>query len=401
MPRIESLRARRLLDSRGDATVEIDVRAGPIHARAAAPSGASTGSHEVAPWPKGGVAASLSAIPKVTAKLSGVDIEDQEGVDARLHEIDGTANFSGIGGNLAVAVSLACARGGAASKGVPLFRRWGTPGGMPRPQGNVLGGGRHAVGGTTIQEFMSTAEAPSVGDAVFANARVHRRVRDRLMKDHPGIALGKGDEAAWVAPMEDMQALRLVSEECAAATKETGVLCRPSLDVAATEFHKAGTYQYRDRALSRDAQIDFLVSLVEDFSLASLEDPLEEEDFSGFAELTKRVGKQCLIVGDDLFATSTPRLRRGLEEGAANAVLIKPNQCGTVTDTRACVDLAHRGGYKTVMSHRSGETTDDSIAHLAVAFGCWGIKTGAVGGERIAKLNELIRIEEQMRDDGS
>jgi enolase len=391
---VEGVRGRLLLDSRGDRTIEVDVLCGAHRGRAAAPSGASTGSHEVRAWAPGGVEASLRAVPKLQEALRGADVADQAGIDHRLHALDGTADFSGLGGNLAVAVSLACARAAAAAAGKPLYAYLGGRQGMPRPLGNVIGGGAHAVGGTSIQEFLSTATAPRVAEAVFANARVHRAVRDRLREAFPGSPLGKGDEAAWVAALDDAKALALLAEVCRHVSAETGVACQPSLDVAATELWKDGRYHYRDASRRPEEQVAFLEGLVAEHGLAVLEDPLQEEDFAGFAELTRRVGGQCLIVGDDVFATSVERLRRGISEGAANAILVKPNQCGTLTDTRAAVDLAHRHGYKTVMSHRSGETTDDAIAHLAVAFGCWGIKTGAVGGERTAKLNELIRIEE-------
>ena len=401
MAAIDELRGRLVLDSRGDLTVEVEVRSGTAWGRAAAPSGASTGTYEVKAWAPGGAPAALKQLPRVASALHGASAEDQAGVDERLHAVDGTKDFSGIGGNLAVAVSLAAARCSATLAGKPLFASLGGAKGMPRSLGNMIGGGRHAVGGTSIQEFLSTATAPRVADAVFANARVHRQVRDRLQKELPGSALGRGDEAAWVAPIDDARALEILASVTAEVSKETGVECRPSLDVAASELWKDGKYRYRSQSRDAQEQVDFLAGLAEEHALASLEDPLREDDFGGFAEITRRVGKKCLIVGDDVFATSVERLQRGIDEGAANAILVKPNQCGTLTGTKAAVDLAHRHGYRTVMSHRSGETTDDAIAHLAVAFGCWGIKTGAVGGERIAKLNELIRIEEQVRGYGS
>jgi len=394
---IEALRARRILDSRGDITIEVELRAGGSWGRAAAPSGASTGTYEVAAWAPGGPEASLKTLPRVTQALRGVDVADQAAVDEALHRVDGTPRFAVVGGNLAVAVSLAAARAAAALGGKPLYAYLGGPRGMPRPQGNMIGGGRHAIGGTDIQEFLSTGQAENVADAVFANARVHRRVRDALRVALPGQPLGRGDEAAWIAPIPDAQALDILAKACAEVSAETGVECHPSLDVAASEFYRDGAYVYRDRRRTPAEHMDFLAGLVEVHGLVSLEDPVHEDDFAGLAELTRRVGKKCLIVGDDVFATSVERLRRGIAEGAGNAILVKPNQCGTLTDAGAAVDLAHRSGYRTIVSHRSGETPDDAIAHLAVAYGSWAIKTGAVGGERIAKLNELIRIEEQVR----
>jgi len=241
------------------------------------------------------------------------------------------------------------------------------------------------------------SQGPTIRGNVFANARVHHLVRDALTKKMPDVPLGRGDEGAWIAQIEDEEALALLTDVCRGVEREVGFAVRPALDLAASEFYRDGKYQYRDRALSREEQIDFVDRLAREYHLFSVEDPFDEEDFSAFAELTKRVGAHCKVIGDDIFVTNVERLRLGIESHAGNAILIKPNQIGTLSDTRAAVELAHRSGYATVMSHRSGETTDDTIAHLAVAFGCLGIKTGAVGGERIAKLNELIRIEEELQ----
>jgi len=316
-----------------------------------------------------------------------------------LHEVDGTANFARIGANVATAASLANAKAAASSSGTPLYRYLGgaTRPTLPFPFGNVIGGGRHAVGGTTIQEYLVVSQGPTIQGNVFANARVHHLVRDALTKKMPDVPLGRGDEGAWIAQIEDEEALALLTDVCLGVERELGFAVRPALDLAASEFYRDGKYRYRDRALSREEQIDLVDRLVREYHLFSVEDPFDEEDFDAFAELTKRVGAQCKVIGDDIFVTNVERLRLGIESHAGNAILIKPNQIGTLSDTRAAVELAHRSGYATVMSHRSGETTDDTIAHLAVAFGCLGIKTGAVGGERIAKLNELIRIEEELQ----
>jgi len=316
-----------------------------------------------------------------------------------LHEVDGTANFARIGANVATAASLANAKAAANSSGKPLYRYLS---GAPRPTlpfpfGNVIGGGRHAVGGTTIQEYLVVSQGPTIRGNVFANARVHHLVRDALTKKMPDVPLGRGDEGAWIAQIEDEEALALLTDVCRGVERDVGFAVRPALDLAASEFYRDGKYRYRDRALSREEQIDFVDRLAREYHLFSVEDPFDEEDFSAFAELTKRVGAHCKVIGDDIFVTNVERLRLGIESHAGNAILIKPNQIGTLSDARAAVELAHRSGYATVMSHRSGETTDDTIAHLAVAFGCLGIKTGAVGGERIAKLNELIRIEEELQ----
>ena len=400
MPSIDRLAIRKILDSRGNATVEVDIVAGAALGRAAAPSGASTGALEAPSWPPGGVDGALRIFQdSIAPRLRGRDVKDQAGLDRTLRELDGTPNFARIGGNVATAVSLANAKAAAASAGKPLFRYLTGPQGpsIPLPLGNVIGGGRHAIGGTTIQEYLVVSQGPTALANVTTNARVHALVRDALMKRLPGVPLGRGDEGAWVAQLQDEEALSLLADVCRGVEREAGFPVRPALDFAASEFYRGGKYRYRDRALSAKEQVDFVERLAGDFSLFSVEDPFDQEDFGSFAELTKRIGDRCKVIGDDIFVTNVERLRRGIEQRAANAILIKPNQIGTLSETRAAVDLAHSAGYATVMSHRSGETTDDTIAHLAVAFGCLGIKTGAVGGERIAKLNELIRIEEQLQ----
>jgi enolase len=399
MPLIESLIARKIVDSRGSATVEVDVRAG-ARGRAAAPSGASTGTHEAQAWPAGGVDESLRLFQaEVVPRLKGHDVADQAGVDGLLSEIDGTPTFGRIGGNLAVAVSLATAKAAAAAAGKPLFRYLGGPGGpvLPFPMGNIVGGGRHAIGGTTIQEIHVVAQSTSPSQNVFANARVHRLVMEALAKRFPNMPLGRGDEGAWIARMGDEDAVALVTDACKTVEAEAGFPVRPSIDFAASEYYREGAYHYADRTLSPADQIEFVEHLVRDYGLFSVEDPLDEDDFDGFAELTKTIGAKCTVIGDDIFVTNRERLGRGIERRAANAILIKPNQIGTLTETRATVDLATKAGFANVVSHRSGETTDETIAHLAVAFGSLAIKSGAVGGERIAKLNELIRIEEELR----
>ncbi|TLZ71294.1 MAG: phosphopyruvate hydratase [Methanobacteriota archaeon] len=400
MPSIDRLAIRKILDSRGNATVEVDIVAGAALGRAAAPSGASTGALEAPSWPPGGVDGALRIFQdSIAPRLRGRDVKDQAGLDRTLRELDGTPNFARIGGNVATAVSLANAKAAAASAGKPLFRYLTGPQGpsIPLPLGNVIGGGRHAIGGTTIQEYLVVSQGPTALANVTTNARVHALVRDALMKRLPGVALGRGDEGAWVAQLQDEEALSLLADVCRGVEREAGFPVRPALDFAASEFYRGGKYRYRDRALSAKEQVDFVERLARDFPLFSVEDPFDQEDFGAFTELTKRIGDRCKVIGDDIFVTNVERLRRGIEQRAANAILIKPNQIGTLSETRAAVDLAHSAGYATVMSHRSGETTDDTIAHLAVAFGCLGIKTGAVGGERIAKLNELIRIEEQLQ----
>ena len=403
--KVSSVTIRKILDSRGNATVEVEVATAGGFARVGAPSGASTGATEVQAFPKGGVDEAVSVFRrKVAPKLKGRDVADQAGFDEALHKVDGTANFATIGGNPSVAASMAAARCAADEKGVPLWAYLSLKKGAPQfpaPMGNVIGGGAHAVAGTDIQEFMAFTKGCPPSKSVFANASVHRQVKDTLKELLPGQAIGKGDEGAWNVPTTDERAMQILVKSCAKVAQETGLDVRPALDLAATEFYRDSKYRYKDKALTPDEQVEFLEMLIDAHGIASVEDPFAENDFGSFAELTRKVGRKCMVVGDDIFTTNTERIARGIREGAANAVLIKPNQIGTLTDTVAAVKMAKAAGYATVTSHRSAETSDDTIAHLSVAFGSAAIKTGAVGGERTAKLNELIRIEEGGRSGGA
>jgi enolase len=265
---------------------------------------------------------------------------------------------------------------------------------MPIPLGNVIGGGEHATEATDIQEFLAApVGAPSVSDAVFANAAVHESVRDRLIER--GVAAGKGDEGAWAPQIDDETAFEVAQAAAESVAETVGFDIRLGLDIAASELWdpEAEVYVYGDRSRSPAEQRKYVASLVAEYQLAYVEDPLHEDDFEGFATLTERVGEQTLVCGDDLFVTNVERLERGIETAAANSILIKPNQIGTLSDTFDAIELARSHEYTPVVSHRSGETEDTTIAHLAVATAAPYIKTGTVGGERTAKLNELIRIE--------
>jgi enolase len=397
MTLIADVTVRRILDSRGRPTLEAEVLTEQGFGRAAAPSGASTGKHEVQAWPEGGVLAAVKAARKaLVPELIGLDAADQPLIDATLARVDGTPDFRGIGGNTATALSLACARAAANDLAVPLFRHLGGAFAKPtvRPFGNVLGGGAHAIGGTSIQEFLAVSLAPTATEAVFANAEVHQRVGQILKEKLPGQAIGKGDEGAWVAPVEDEEALAVVGRACEELSGDKRFPVRVALDVAATELWTGKAYKYRKQQRTPQQQVDFMARLASQAGLFSIEDPFHEEAFEAFAELTDRIGDDTLVVADDLTVTNPARLRRAIDMHAGNALLVKVNQIGTLTRTVEAIRLAHAAGWATVVSHRSGETTDDSIAHIAVAFGCLGLKTGAVGGERTAKLNELVRIEE-------
>ena len=395
MTLIESVRLREILDSRGNPTVEADVltESGGF-GRAAAPSGASTGEFEAIELDAREAIANAreDAVPRLVGEVYA---GDQRSVDDALAAADGTENYSEIGANSAVAISMAAAKAGADALGAPLYQHLGGAfrgRNFPIPFGNVIGGGEHAADATDIQEFLAVPiGAPSVSDAVFANALVHGVVGDLL--EERGTPAGKGDEGAWAPAIPDGEAFELVEEATGIVADEVGFEIGFGLDVAASELYdENGVYEYGDTERETDEQVAYLAELTDEYGLLYVEDPLDENDFEGFAELTGRVGDRTLVCGDDLFVTNTERLARGIDVGAGNSILIKPNQIGTLSETFDAIELAVENGYETVISHRSGETEDTTIAHLAVATGAGYIKTGAVGGERTAKLNELIRI---------
>jgi len=397
---ITDVSLRRVLDSRGNPTVEADVRTeNNGFGRARAPSGASTGEFEAVELPVGEAIAHAreQAVPRLVGEAYA---GDQRSVDATLHAADGTDDFSGIGANSAVALSMATAAAAADVLGAPLFQHLGGAfrgDSFPVPLGNVIGGGEHAADATDIQEFLAVpVGAPSVEDAVFANAAVHETVGD-LLADR-GVACGKGDEGAWAPSITDDTAFEILDDALELVADDVGFEIRAGLDMAGAELYdtEAGVYQYSDEERAPDEQIEYVTELIEEYGLVYVEDPLDETDFEGFAQLTERVESapgETLVCGDDLFVTNTERLERGIDAGAANSILVKPNQIGTLTDAVDAIERARTSGYSPVVSHRSGETEDTTIAHLAVAVDAPYIKTGAVGGERTAKLNELIRIE--------
>ena len=363
---------------------------------AAAPAGASTGTFEAQAWPKNNVDLGISnAKENVIPSLIGIASSEQETFDETIKDKDGTKNLQNVGGNIAVALSLACAKAAADSKNIPLFEHVSKTKSysIPAPMSNVLGGGAHAIGGTDIQEYLVTSFDNDVNTAIETNAAVHKEVAKILKEKFPNIALGKGDEGAWVAPLENVEALELVTKAVDNVQKETGVEVRTGLDVAASEFYKNGNYVYKEQTLTPEEQVDFMLGLIEEYDLHSVEDPLDQNDFESWASLTDQT--DSLIIGDDLYVTNSERLKEGIEKKSTNSILIKPNQIGTLTDTIKAVEMAKGAEMATVISHRSGETTDTSIAHLGVAFESHAIKTGIMGGERIAKLNELVRISEK------
>jgi len=401
---IEDILARKTHNSRGEETLEVDVITTTGFGRASAPAGASRGKTEVVPYPEGGVDQAIKKLEEFIApELIGLNADGQEEIDLLLHEIDGTEDFSSIGGNTAYAVSLATADAAAASYSIPLFQHLAgyLASELPRPLGNVLGGGKHAYGkAPDIQEFLVLpVRVESFLDAAKANVLIHRRVGSLLKKLDATFTGGRGDEGGWAPSIKTENALEIVVRVCKEVSEELGVDCRAGVDVAASTLWrpKESCYVYARDGVKRDAgeQLDFMLRLIEDYNLVYVEDPFHEENFGDFAELVKRV-KGCLICGDDLFTTNRERLAHGLDVGAANAIIIKMNQVGTLTDTWETTKIAKKAQYIPVMSHRSGETTDVHMAHLALAFQCPIIKTGVVGGTRVAKINELIRIEEML-----
>jgi len=398
MTLITDIRLRRVLDSRGNATVEADVltESGGF-GRGKAPSGASTGEYEAIELPANEAIANAreEALPRL---IGEVHAGNQRDVDAALHAADGTDDFSGIGANSAVAISMAAAKAGADVLGAPLYQHLGGTfrgNEYPTPLGNIIGGGEHAADATNIQEFLAApVGAPSVEEAVFANAAVHQEVHDILAdRDLPA---GKGDEGAWAPSVSDDEAFEIMDEAVETVADDFGFAISFGLDVAGAELYDADEdgYVYDDGVKSTEEQIEYIAGKVEEYDLVYVEDPLDENDYEAFADLTAQVGDQTLVCGDDLFVTNVERLQAGINADAGNSILIKPNQIGTLTDAVDAIKLATASGYESVVSHRSGETEDTTIAHLAVATDAPFIKTGAVGGERTAKLNELIRIED-------
>jgi enolase len=397
MSRVTSVRLRLIYDSRGKETVEATVETErKFRGVAGAPSGASTGTHEVQAFPNGGVDEALRiGAAELLPALLALDVDDQAAFDAKLHALDGTPNFSRIGGNTATALSVAAALAHAAEVGKTLAGSLGAPARptrWPGIVGNSLNGGRHAIGGPDIQEFIAFAPNARPTDEVRAALAVHRAIGEELHRAYPTLALGRGDEGGWVAPIGNVEALELLSSACAKVRDDSKLEVYPGLDLAASEFYSDGHYRYRDRTLDTDGQVRFVEELVDRYELRYVEDPFDQEAFEAFSRLTASVGKKCLIVGDDLYTTRRARLERGVAEKSSNAVLIKVNQVGTLSDTLATVALAKANGLATVTSHRSGDLPEGWLAHLAVAFGSSGLKCGLLGGERVAKLNELLRL---------
>ena len=399
---IEDLIARKVFNNRGEETIEVDVITTAGFGRSAAPAGKSRGKAEVVYYPQGGVDAAIKKVDDLIApELAGLNADFQEEIDNTLHEIDGTADFKNIGGNTAFAISLANAEAAANSHGLLLFQFLGgnAANTLPFPLGNCISGGAHARGGKTpsIQEYLALPHgAETFLEAQTANTRIHKRIYESLKKKSTTFTGGKSDEGAWIANIDDEEAFEVIAKATEEVGNELDFECGFGIDVAASSFWKPKEekYVYEIEGVKRDTseQLEYMLSLIEKYHIAYVEDPFNEDDFESFAELTRKA-KNCLICGDDLFTTNTERLNNGIKINAGNAIIIKVNQIGTLTDAAETIETAQRHGYDAVVSHRSGDTCDWHIAHLAVAYKCPVIKTGVVEGARIAKLNELIRIE--------
>ncbi len=410
MATIEAVGAREILDSRGNPTVEVEVALddGTL-ARAAVPSGASTGQFEAVELRDGGERYLGKGVEKavngvldtIGPELLGFEASEQRLIDQAMIDLDGTPNKERLGANAILGVSLAVAKAAASSADLPLYRYLGGPNAflLPVPMMNILNGGAHADSNVDVQEFMiAPIGAPTYAEALRQGVEVYHSLKSVLKKK--GLATGLGDEGGFAPNLESNRAaLDLIIEAIEAAGLKPGTDIALALDVAASEFYRDGAYQFEGAAKTSAEMSDYYTALVDAYPIVSIEDPLDEQDWDGWVALTDVLDERVQIVGDDLFVTNPERIARGIDEGAANALLVKVNQIGSLTETFDAVDLAHRHGYRCMMSHRSGETEDTTIADLAVAVNCGQIKTGAPArSERVAKYNQLLRIEEDLDD---
>jgi enolase len=410
MATIEAVGAREILDSRGNPTVEVEVALddGTV-SRAAVPSGASTGAYEAVELRDGderyggkGVRRAVDAVLEtIGPELVGFEASEQRLIDAALIDLDATPDKSRLGANAILGVSLAVARAAADSAELPLFRYLGGPNAylLPVPMMNILNGGAHADSNVDVQEFMvAPIGAATFSDALQQGAEVYHALKSVLKSK--GLATGLGDEGGFAPNLDsNREALDLIVEAIGKAGLTPGTDIALALDVAATEFYKDGSYEFEGKPTSADDMITYYESLLAAYPIVSIEDPFAEDDWDAWKSLTDRLDDVVQIVGDDLFVTNPNRIARGIELGAANALLVKVNQIGTLTETFDAVELAHRHGYRCMLSHRSGETEDTTIADLVVATNCGQIKSGAPArSERVAKYNQLLRIEEELDD---
>ena len=411
MSKIKAVNAREILDSRGNPTIEVEVvLEDKSIGRAAVPSGASTGAFEAAELRDGGsrylgkgvTSAVKNVIEKITPVVIGMSATDQRTIDQKMISLDGTKNKSVLGANAILGVSLATARAASVSANQSLFAYLGGSKAktLPVPMMNILNGGAHADTNVDIQEFMiAPIGADSFKESLRWGAEIYHSLKSVLKKK--GLATSIGDEGGFAPNLESNRAaLDLILVAIEGAGFKVGSQIALAMDVAATEFFNEGKYEFEGKSLTSDQMITYYSDLVSNYPLVSIEDPLDEDDWSGWAKLTTELGEKIQIVGDDLFVTNPERLAKGIESKTANALLVKVNQIGTLTETIDAVSMAHENNYKSMMSHRSGETEDTTIADLAVALNCGQIKTGAPArSERVAKYNQLLRIEEELAVD--
>jgi enolase len=407
---IEAVAAREILDSRGNPTVEVEVILDDdTVARAAVPSGASTGQFEAVELRDGGdryngkgtEQAVQAVLDTIGPELVGYEASEQRLIDQAMLDLDGTPDKGRLGANAILGVSLAVAKAAADSAGLPLFRYVGGPNAhtLPVPMLNILNGGAHADSNVDVQEFMiAPVGAATFREALRWGAETYHALKSVLKSK--GLSTGLGDEGGFAPSLDSNRAaLDLIAEAVEKAGYELGSDIVLALDVAATEFYTDGVYSFEGAKKSADEMAAYYADLVSSYPIVSIEDPMSEEDWAGWNALTSSLGDKIQIVGDDLFVTNPERLARGIEERSANALLVKVNQIGSLTETLDAVSMAHRAGFRCMMSHRSGETEDTTIADLAVATDCGQIKTGAPArSERVAKYNQLLRIEEELDD---
>ncbi len=408
MPVIKEVTAREILDSRGNPTVEVEVKLdNGFIGRAAVPSGASTGAFEAVELRDGGkrylgkgVEIAVKNInEKISKVVIGLKAEEQRVLDEKMISLDGTKNKSVLGANAILGVSLATARAASLSANQSLFKFLGGNEAkiLPVPMMNILNGGSHADTNVDIQEFMvAPIGADTFKESLRWGAEIYHSLKSVLKKK--GLVTSIGDEGGFAPNLaSNRAALDLILEAVESAGFKAGSDIALAMDVAATEFHEDGSYNFEGKKLTSDQMISYYSELVSAYPLVSIEDPLDEDDWAGWAKLTSELGQKVQIVGDDLFVTNPERLQRGIDSNTANALLVKVNQIGSLTETIDAVNLAHKNGYRSMMSHRSGETEDTTIADLAVALNCGQIKTGAPArSERVAKYNQLLRIEEEL-----
>ncbi|MGB0906311.1 MAG: phosphopyruvate hydratase [Maricaulaceae bacterium] len=411
MVEIDTIFAREILDSRGNPTLEVDVSLSDgAFGRAAVPSGASTGAHEAVELRDGdkgryGGKGVMNAVANVNTEIAdtlyGLNAENQRGIDQILIDLDGTPNKARLGANAMLGVSLALAKAVANSQGVPLYRYVGGSNAytLPVPMMNIINGGEHADNPIDVQEFMiMPVGAPDFRTALRMGAEIFHALKSKLKADGHNTNVGdEGGFAPAIGSSED--ALKYIMSAIEAAGYTPGEDVFLALDVASSEFYEDGKYNLKGegKVLSSEEFASYLENLVDLFPIISIEDGMDEDDWDGWAALTDKIGHRCQLVGDDLFVTNPKRLAKGIDKGIANSILVKVNQIGTLSETLDAVDLAHRAGFTAVMSHRSGETADTTIADLAVATNCGQIKTGSLArSDRLAKYNQLLRIEEQL-----